>query len=154
MAINFHEIKSTIIKNHKVNSTISDRQSFSEFFYGMSEFVHIKIQNIIKINNLIEKIKVYFNVKPSNNSITFSNSVIKPITLFVLKQEENVIKFTDSAKARLLAVIRPNEPTKITFKNEPIDVYAYYFIRLNTMTGSINDYANKTIEETGRKTIE
>lgn len=157
MAINFHEIKSAIIKNHKVNSTISDHQSFSEFFYGISEFIHVKIQNIIKINNLIEKVKVYLNVKPSNNSITFSNSIIKPVFVNLVLNghfKNNDVLVENEVKQHIVNINGKLDNNKLVFDNDDLNVSAYLFTRLSTMTGSINDYANKTIEETGRKTIE
>ena len=118
------------------------------------ENVKSKAENTIKIENkntspviVSEKIKSKNDsdivVQGNNSSLLLSEK---------LKIDNNNIQVKNNEVHMQIGVFNEsNEDNKINFTNWKVNMSAGYLIRLKMMSGSLNNYYNQTISETGRK---
>ena len=107
---NFHEIK----------AIISNTQGFKASFFGMAEYIQGMMSNRIKFKNLAVESNFVFAAMLKESSVKIENSKLYTTLLSALKPKENVIKFTDEIKVRLISIVKPKDSSKITFLDKPI----------------------------------
>ena len=130
----------------------------------------LKLNNDMRIQN-DNNTKLHIYVNPKENCIKIYNSLM----LYISKKINigNIIKIYNTASARLKmklnlendAIVNnddittyieinciPNE-NNVFIDNEDVYSAAWYFTRLETMSGSLNSYYNKSIEDTSRTKV-
>ena len=118
MLNNFHEIKAVISNNH----------GFKVSFYGIAEYIHGMISNRIKFKDIALQSKLYFVTKLKESStVKIKNNKLSTTLLSFLKPKENIIKFTNEAKAKLISIVKPKEVSKIKILNKPIQKINIFF---------------------------
>lgn len=129
------ENNNVYVKNSVLNyilSRISPNESIIKIFNSMYIYVTkvFKIKNDIYIDNSFDY-SLYENVKVEENVIKIENSEIELLNRMNVQPKEN----------------------QISIQNPDVNAAAWYFIRLEAMSGGLNAYYNQTISDTGRKKV-
>lgn len=143
----------------------------SGFAARLREYTKLDDKNSMTLKTTVQYL-ICIPTKPCRNSTRIFNAM----TIYILKllKSGNTIKIHNSATAKLEINARPenniimaaNSDTKTNIGihvcgeengfmtgNPDINAAAWYFTRLESMGGSVNNYYNKSIDATGRTKV-
>ena len=122
--------------------------------FHVREVIKPKDKNIIKVANgkvhsVLDEI-----IKPKESNVIFKNNN-SGITLReeIHTDSNDIIVENSNAPTKLHILNEPNGGNTITFENGKVNISASYLTRLKMMSGSLNDYYNQTIADTGKRKI-
>ena len=123
-------VKNSVLNN--ILSSIKANESVIKIFNSMYVYItkFFKSNNDIYVDNSFDY-SLYENTDVEENIVEIKNSEIEPVNNLNVQSEEN----------------------QVSVQNPDVNVAAWYFIRLEAMSGGLNAYYNQTISDTGRKKV-
>ena len=137
-------------------SKLENKVTFNnDFKFTVREVIKPKKKNIIKISN--SKIRTFLSeiIKPKQSDVIFKNDNSNIVLREKINPDTTNITVENSdAPIKLRVLNKPNTPNIITLENSKVNVSASYLTRLKMMSGSLNDYYNQTIADTGKRKVD
>ena len=150
--------KNTIkIKNIPVDTSLSitgklnrsDIKIKNDFIANVIMMAFLKPSKIKVVNSIVSYLLF---VLRGNGIIEVQNSLEHTLNI-PLNTESTVVSVeNDDINANLNIELQPEEQV-VSIDNPIVNAEAWFFTRLEAMSGSLNAYYNQTIENTGRKKV-
>lgn len=137
----------------KINSNTNDNRIIvkTEITHDLLSKMVANTSNIKVINSLLLYIAKIVNI---TNRIDIKNNLQHVLKIKMKPSNDHNIEIQDSINPHVnIGLYTSEDQNNIVISQPNVNAEAWFFVRLEAMSGGLNSYYNQTINDTGRKKV-
>lgn len=137
----------------KINSNTNDNRIIvkTEITHDLLSKMIANTSNIKVINSLLLYIAKIVNI---TNRIDIKNNLQHVLKIKIKPSNDHNIEIQDSINPHVnIGLYTSENQNNIVISQPNVNAEAWFFVRLEAMSGGLNSYYNQTINDTGRKKV-